>query len=179
MAKPYTIDITDGTATKSIVAGKYTVTSEVTGYDSTSIEPTLVEVTEGVTSYAFKISATGSLTLHVTEDGTDASTAIVGATFSRCDSKGNEYGVPVITDESGNALFSNVPYALDNAPLIYYKQITSDGNHNFSSELKSAQLTEETLTVEIKNTLPPESVITLTDANYEDLPIESGIITFE
>lgn len=179
MAKPYTINITDGTATSNVATGTYTVTSEITGYDSASISPAEVNVTEDVTSYAFKVSATGTLTLHVTEEGTDSGTAIVGATFSRCDSKGNEYGDPIITDETGNAVFEHVPYASNNAPLIYYKQITSDGDHDFSSELANTSLTEETLTLEIKNSLPPESTITLTDANYEDLPIESGTITLE
>lgn len=179
MAKPYTINIADGTATSNVATGTYTVTSEITGYDNASIDPAEVNVTEDVTSYAFKVSATGTLTLHVTEDGTDSGTAIVGATFSRCDSSGNEYGDPVVTDDSGNAVFEHVPYAESDAPLIYYKQITSDGDHDFSSELANTSLTEETLTVEIANGMPPESTFTLTDANYEDLPIESGTITFE
>lgn len=179
MAKPYTIDIIDGTATSNVATGTYKVTSEIAGYDNASISPAEVTVTEDVTSYAFKVSANGTLTLHVTEDGTDSGTAIVGATFSRCDKSGNEYGDPVVTDDLGNATFDHVPYAESDAPLIYYKQITSDGDHDFSSELANTSLSEETLTVEIANGLPPESTITLTDANYEDLPIESGVITFE
>lgn len=34
-------------------------------------------------------------------------------------------------------------------------------------------------TINIADGMPPESTFTLTDANYEDLPIESCTITFE
>jgi len=34
-------------------------------------------------------------------------------------------------------------------------------------------------TINIADGMPPESTFTLTDVNYEDLPIESGTIIFE
>ena len=41
------------------------------------------KVTEGVTDYAFTIATTGNLTIHTSDDGTDAGVPIVGATFIR------------------------------------------------------------------------------------------------
>lgn len=175
MAK--TITITNGTGSAELINDSYTVTSNVTGYDNTSILPSSVDITAGTNSYAFTISATGTLTLHVTEDGTSTGTPIVGATFIRTDSTGNQYGSVITTDSNGDAVFNNVPYAESGAPTIYYLQTASDGNHEFSNTVASTTMTTSTATLEIQNAPGATRTITLTDTNYQNLPIENGSIT--
>ncbi len=176
MAKPYEISITDGVGSSSILNGQYGVTSEITGYDNSTINPANVEVTDNKNEYAFTVSATGTLTIHVTEDGTSTGTAITGATFYRCDKNGTTYGNIITTNETGEAVFNNVPFDSTAAPTIYYKQISSDGNHEFSSDLKSTTMTTSTSTIELANAPAALRTITLTDTNYENLPIEQGKI---
>lgn len=171
------ININNGTGTGELINGTYTVTSTVTGYDNTSINPSSVTVEAGTNTYAFTISATGTLTLHVTEDGTTTGTPIVGATFIRTDSAGNEYGTAITSDTNGDAVFNNVPFDATNAPLVYYKQTASDGDHEFVQTVQSTSLTTQTATVEITNQPGATRTINLTDANYSNLPIDSGSIT--
>lgn len=175
MAK--TVTITNGTGTVELINDTYAVTASVGGYDNTSINPDSISVVSGTNSYAFTISATGTLTLHVTEDGTSQGTPIVGATFVRTDSIGTEYGNPITTDSNGDAVFNNVPFASTGAPTIYYKQTASDGDHEFDNTVQSTTMTTSTSTLEIQNTPGAERTITLTDANYSNLPLETGTIT--
>ena len=175
MAK--TVIITNGTGTSELINGTYTVTSSTNGYDNTSILPTSIDVEAGTNSYAFTISATGTLTLHVTEDGTASGTPIVGATFVRTDSSGTEYGTAITSDSNGDAVFNNVPYADSNAPTIYYKQTASDGNHEFDNTVQCTTLTTQTQTLEVQNAPGATRTINLTDANYANLPISNGTIT--
>lgn len=178
MAKEHIIPITNGKGSKSLVNGNYSVTASVNGYDNATIEPSSEEISEGVNEYSFTISATGTLTLHVSDDGTDIGVPIVGATFYRCDAEGTTYGEAVISGDDGNAVFNNVPYADDGtAPNIYYKQTASDGEHGFTDELQTITMEAETHTVEIANEEAQSRDITLTDANYDGLPIEDGSIT--
>ncbi len=175
MAK--SIEITNGSGSASIINGSYSVTSSVSGYDNTSINPSSVTIDASTNTYAFTISADGTLTLHVTEDGTAGGTPVVGATFSRTSFNGTEYGATVTTDSNGDAVFNNVPYDATNAPIVYYKQLTSDGDHEFSSTVQSTTLTTSTQTVEIENAVGATRTINLTDANYANLPIEDGTLT--
>ena len=171
------VDITNGTGTVELINDTYTVTAEVTGYDNASLTPSSITVDEATNTYAFTISGTGTLTLHVTDTGTTAGTPIVGATFIRTDSTGTEYGNVITTDTNGDAVFNNVPFAETGAPLIYYKQTASDGDHEFDSTVQSTSLTTQTETIEIINTPGATRTINLTDANYENLPIETGSLT--
>lgn len=159
------VNITNGTGSENLINGDYTVTALVTGYDNTTINPTDITVDAVINEYAFSIAATGTLTLHVTDTGTSAGTPIVGATFIR-------------TDATGNAVFNNVPYADTNAPTIYFKQTASVGDHEFDDAVQSTTLTTDTQTLEIQNTVGALRTITLTDANYENLPVDSGTLTF-
>lgn len=172
-----TINITNGTGTGQLINGIYTVTANVTGYDNTSINPDSLTVVEGTNSYAFTIAGTATLTLHVTEDGTASGTPVVGATFYRTDSTGTEYGSAIITDSNGDAIFNNMPYASTDAPTIYYKQTSSDGNHEFDSTVQSTTMTTSTSTIEIQNAVGATRTITLTDANYSNLPVDTGSVT--
>ena len=170
------ITIANGTGSANIANGNYNVSATVNGYDNSSILPSTVSVTEGTNTYAFTIGATGTLTLHVTEDGTSAGTAVIGATFTRTDAEGNEYGSVITTDSNGDAVFNNVPFSAENAPTIYYKQLTTSESHEFDGTVKSTTLTTSTITLEVANPLAASRTINLTDANYENLPIESGTI---
>lgn len=171
------INIVNGTGTESLINGNYTVTANVVGYDNVSIDPSTVNIVEGTNTYSFTISATGTLTLHVTDDGTSTGNPIVGATFVRTDSAGDEYGNIVTTDSTGNAVFNNVPFAASDAPIIYYKQLSSDGDHEFSTDVASTSMTTSTETIEIENTIGATRTLNLTAANYDNLPIDSGTIT--
>ena len=171
------VDITNGTGTVELINDTYTVTAEVTGYDNSTINPSSITVDASTNTYAFTISGAGTLTLHVTDTGTTAGTPIVGATFIRTDSAGTEYGSVITTDAQGNAVFNNVPFAETGAPLVYYKQTASDGDHEFDSTVQSTSLTTQTSTVEITNAPGATRTINLTDANYDNLPIDSGSIT--
>ena len=171
------VNITNGTGTTDLINGSYTVTADVNGYDNTTINPNSITVDAETNNYAFTISATGTLTLHVTDTGTSAGTPVVGATFVRTDATGTEYGSIITTDETGNAVFNNVPYAATGAPTIYFKQTASDGDHEFSTEIQNTTLTTQTSTLEITNAIGATRTIALTDANYDNLPIDTATIT--
>lgn len=171
------VNITNGTGTTELINDTYTVEANVTGYDNSSITPSTVNVEAGTNTYAFTVSATGTLTLHVTDDGTTTGNPIVGATFIRTDSVGTTYGSVVTTDTNGDAVFNNVPFAATSSPTIYYKQTASDGDHEFDNTVKSTQMTTSTETIEIQNPVGATRTINLTDANYTNLPIETGTLT--
>jgi len=171
------ITITNGSGSAELINDTYSVVSNTNGYDNTSIEPSSVTITNGVNSYAFTIGATGTLTIHVTEDGTSTGTPVVGASFIRTDSSGNEYGSAITTDSNGDAVFNNVPFAASNPPTIYFKEQNSDGAHEFVNTVQNTTLTSQTATVEVENAPGATRTITLTDANYTNLPIESGSLT--
>ena len=175
MAKVVTI--TNGSGTSELINATYTVTASVDGYNNESINPSSINVVSGTNSYAFTIGATGTLTLHVTEDGTSSGVPIVGATFVRTDASGNIYGSVVTTNASGDAVFNNVPFGT-NAPVVYFKQTASDGNHDFSTSVQNTTLESNTKTVQIENKPGETRTITLTDANYADLPIDNATLTF-
>lgn len=176
--KDHNIPITNGKGSKELANGNYNVTSVIVGYNNDSIDPATVEITEGVNSYDFTIAASGTLILHVSDDGTDIGVPIVGATFYRCDSEGTTYGDAVVSDDDGNAIFNYVPYSAEgDAPTVYFKQTESDGEHTFNGEVQNTTLSEETLTVEIANEVAATREFNLTDANYSGLPIAVGNLT--
>lgn len=172
----HNVPITNGKGNKELADGTYTVTSSTIGYDDSSITPAEQEITEGVHSYSFTIAATGTLTIHVSDDGTEIGVPIVGATFVRCDADGATYGEPITSDDSGNAVFNFVPFAAESAPAIYFKQTASDGEHTFNADLQNTTMDSETATLEIENAQAAAREFTLTDANYADLPIADGEI---
>ena len=88
-------------------------------------------------------------------------------------------GSVITTDTEGNAVFNNVPFADTNAPLVYYKQTASDGDHEFDSTVQNTTLTTSTATLEIQNVPGATRTITLTDENYANLPIESATLNLE
>jgi hypothetical protein len=176
MARPYEITISNGTGTATVENSTYSVTANVPGYDNTTISPTSVTVSQSTSSYNFTISATGTLTIHITEDGTASGTAVEGATLVRTDSSGTAYGTPITTDASGNAVFNNVPFGTS-TPTIYYKQTATATDHSFDDTVQSITMTNSTQTVEIENPTTNPITVNLLDANYENLQVDSGTIT--
>ena len=172
------VTITNGSGTVPLINDSYTITADVPGYNNSSIDPSSVTVVSGTDTYQFTIAATGTLTLHVTEEGTSTGTPIVGATFVRTDSSGTEYGNPITTDSNGDAVFAYVPFNETSAPIIYYKQTASDGDHEFDNTVQNTSMTTSTSTLEIQNSVGATRTITLTDSNYQNLPIETGNLTF-
>ena len=73
-------------------------------------------------------------------------------------------------------MFNNVPYSATNPPVIYFKQLESDGEHTFDDALQSTELETTTKTVEIENPDANTRNFNLTDANYSGLPISDGNI---
>lgn len=178
MAKPYSIDIINGSGQEEVVKGSYTATLSAAGYDTTTFDPTSVTISDE-SSYAFTVGATGTLTIHVTEEGTSEGTPVVGAVFYRTDDTGTTYGDSVTTDDSGNAVLNNVPFDTAETILIYYKQTASDGDHDFDDSVKNISLNAQTGTVEIQNTAATTKTFTLTDANYTGLPVAAATITLQ
>lgn len=176
----HTIPITNGKGSIELVAGIYNATAIAGGYDASTLNPKSVTIIDGTDTYAFTISAKGILTLHVTDTG-DPNTGvqIVGAKFIRTDSTGTIVGNEITTNEDGNAVFNNVPFAETGSTAIYYKQISSDGGHTFDDTVKSITMTEETETVQITNPPAPVRNFTLMDASFPNIPIIDGQILLQ
>ena len=170
------IIITNGVGEEEIINGSFDVAAVVTGYDNSTISPASISVVEGTNTYNFTISATGVLTLHVTEDGTSSGTPIVGATFVRVDSEGNPYSSIITTDSNGDAVFEHVPFAESGAPVVYFRQTASDGEHEFDNSIQNVTLTTSSEVIQIENAVGALRTITLTDANYNNLPISGKLI---
>lgn len=169
--KIYNVLISNGQGKVDLPNDVFSVTATATGYDGSTLNPASVTVTAGVTEYSFTISATGSLILHVTEDGTSAGTPVEGATFYRCDNNGNTYGSAFTTDSTGNATLTNIPWDTDGNAKIYYKQTETASGHSFDSKLKEIVLTQATTTVEVENQLLVSRTIKLTEAGYDGLSV--------
>ena len=182
MAGKHTINIHKGKGTTIIPNGTYNVTCSVDNYDNSTIEPKSVTISDEVETYEFTISANGTLTLHVSDDGTPSGEPIIGATFIRCDVSGNTYGDIITSNDMGNAIFNNVPYRDTfsiTSPKFYYKQLSSDGCHNFDDLILTTTITSSNQTEEIFNESALAKSFILTDANYPNLLIKSGEITLE
>lgn len=62
------IPITKGKKSKALANGNNDATAIVEGYDSSTLISANQEITEGENTYSFTIGATGTLTLHVSDD---------------------------------------------------------------------------------------------------------------
>ncbi len=180
MSKEILIPITNGKGSKEIENGNYAVTCNVPGYDNSSIAPKNVEIKEGTNEYTFTISATGILTIKVSDTG-DSTTGVPveNAIFYRTDSTGQEYGNPVTTDVDGNAKLEHLPFGTSTPQKIYIKQTSSDGSHTFESTVKEIDMDSENKEIEIINPEATSRNIILNDANYPNYPISDGDITFK
>ena len=176
----HTIPITNGKGSIELVTGTYNAQASAGGYDASTLNPKSVTIIDGTDTYAFTISATGVLTLHVTDNG-DPSTGvqIIGAKFIRTNSTGTIVGKEITTNTDGDAVFNNVPFAESGSTAIYYKQISGDGGHTFDTAVKSTVMTTESQVVEIENPSAPERNFTLMDASFPNIPIMDGQIILE
>lgn len=169
------VPITNGKGSVHIVPGTYGVAGTADGYDTNSLEPTNVTIADETSEYSFTIAATGTLTLHVTDDGTEHGIEIVGATFQRCDATGKTYGPVKTSNDSGDVVFENVPFLTSGtAPKVYFKQLMSDEGHTFNSDLQETSLTASTATVQIQNPEANTKNFNLTDKHYDGLPVADG-----
>ncbi len=176
----HTIPITNGKGSIELVTGTYKAQAVAGGYDASTLDPKSVNIIDGTTTYAFTISATGTLTLHVTDTGNpDTGVQIIGAKFIRTDSTGTIVGNEITTNDDGNAVFNNVPFAESNSTAIYYKQISGDGGHTFDDTVKSIVMTQSSETVQITNPPAPVRNFTLMDASFPNIPIIDGQIILE
>ena len=178
----YNVTITNGSGSQEMKAGTYTVTAtQAQGYDLTTLSPSTYTAGTEQGSGAFTLSANGTLTFVVNETGAQGGTPVTSGSIVMTDSTGTEqYGTAVTIDTTGNAVFDNVPYGSQETPFVlYFKQLSTDDNHNIYSGVISVQMSEQTQTQYILNSAIATQNITLTDANYSGLPIENATLNFE
>lgn len=179
MGRRHTVNIKDGTGKIKIVNGTYKVSASAAGYDSDSLNPQSIFIVEGTNEYTFNITASGTLTLHVTETGESSGVQVVGAKFIRTDINGTTIGKDVTTNSDGDAIFQNVPFSSNQAAEIYIKQLSSDGAHTFEETVRTIKMSNDAETIQITNPQAAERTISLVDTNYVNIPVKDGQIIFE
>ena len=179
----YNVTIINGTGSQAMDIGSYSVSSiYAPGYDMSTLTPTSFDVTSSSETGAFTISANGTLTIVFNETGAEGGTPITSGTVVMTDSTGTvEYGTVQNIDSNGTATFNNVPYGSEqSAYTLYFKQLTSDQNHNIYENVFAVGMGGQTQTEYVLNTL--KSVLqnfTLTDAHYTNLPVYNAVLKFE
>ena len=176
----YNVTILNGEGTQEMEVGSYSVSATYApGYDATTLNPTILNVSTSPTTEAFTLSATGTLTITFNETGEEGGTPITSGSVVMTDSTGEtQYGTPIEIDTNGTAVFNNVPYgSTEMAYTLYFKQLTSDENHNIYQDVFTVGMGAQTQQEYIINT--PKIVtqnFTLTDANYTGLPINNAVL---
>lgn len=179
----YNITIINGTGSQTINPGTYSVSAiYAPGYDMSTLSPTSYTATSSTETAEFTISANGTLTIIFNETGASGGTPITSGTVVMTDSTGTtQYGSVVQIDENGTAVFNNVPYGSEqSAYTLYFKQLTSDENHNIYENVFAVGMGDQTQTEYILNTL--KSVLqnfTLTDANYPNMPVYNAVLKLD
>lgn len=179
----YNVTIINGTGSQTMNTGKYSVSAiYAPGYDMSTLSPTTYTATSSTGTGAFTISANGTLTIIFNETGAEGGTPITSGTVVMTDSTGTtQYGQPVEINSNGTAVFNNVPYgSAQSAYTLYFKQLTSDENHNIYENVFAVGMGDQTQTEYIENT--SKAVLqnfTLTDANYPNLPVYNASLNFE
>lgn len=165
------IAIKDGIGSAEVKSGVYKVSSKIPGYDNSTIKPSCIKIND-IGIYAFTIAATGTLTLHVTDE---CGKPIKNAKFIRTDKYGKTYGCEIESDCNGDAKFLNVPYGID-APCIYFKQTASIRNYKFNDEIQSIKMTNKNETLNIKNYKKLCETFTVVDVNYDNIPVTGTLV---
>lgn len=177
----YEVTITDGVGSKKMKLGNYIVSAtSAPGYDTSSLTPTSLSVTNPSQTGAFTLTANGTLTF--TETGAAGGTPIISGTVAMTDATGEtQYGSAVNIDATGSATFNNVPYGTaQDGYALYLKQLTSDDDHEVYSEVISVNMTGSTQTEYVKNEHKPvDPNITLTDATYTNMPVKNAVLMFQ
>ena len=178
----YNVSIVDGVGSEVMEPGEYTVSAiYAPGYDMSTLTPVTYNVTTAGQTGAFTLSATGTLTIIFNETGSAGGTPITGGTVVMTDVTGEtQYGSVVTINNEGVATFNNVPYgSAQSAFTLYFKQLTSDENHNPYAEVFIVGMGDQTQTEYVINT--PKTLaqnFTVTDANYPDMPISNATLNF-
>lgn len=178
----YEVSIINGVGSKIMEPGTYTVSAiYAPGYDMSTLSPTTYNVTTAGQTGDFTLSATGTLTINFNETGDAGGTPITGGTVVMTDVTGEtQYGPVVEINDEGVATFNNVPYgSAQSAFTLYFKQLTSDENHNPYAEVFIVGMGDQTQTEYVINT--PKTLaqnFTVTDANYPDMPISNATLSF-
>ncbi len=172
----YNVTITNGTGSQAMKKGSYSVSATANGYDVSTLTPKTFTATENEGSQSFTLSANGTLTFNVNETGAAGGTPITSGSIVMTDATGTtEYGQPVSISANGDAVFENVPYGSADTPFqLYFKQLSSDENHNAFDGVISVSMTAQTQTEYIQNTAIAVQTFNLTDANY-GLPIDGSL----
>lgn len=174
----YEVNITNGSGSQNMKAGTYSVSAKTArGYDLTSLNPTSFTATTSGTTGAFTLTASGTLTFTINETGASGGTPITSGTIVMTDSSGDtQYGQPVNISNQGVATFNNVPYGDTDSPYtLYFKQLTSDDNHNVYDGVITVNMTNETQNEYVINSAIVSQSFTLTDATYTGLPISATL----
>lgn len=178
----YNVTITDGIGSQTMNLGAYNVSATYApGYDLSTLAPTSYTVESASQTGEFTLSATGTLTIIFNTTGATGGTPITSGTVVMTDATGAiQYGPVVQINAAGVATFNNVPYGSSQAGYtLYFKQLTSDENHNAYPEVLVVGMGGPTQTEYVPNT--PKTIeqnFTLTDANYPHLPIENATLNF-
>ena len=179
----YNVTIINGTGSQAMNPGSYSVSAVYApGYNMATLSPTNFNATSSTQTGEFTISASGTLTIVFNETGAAGGTPITSGSVVMTDATGSkEYGPVVEIGSNGTAIFNNVPYGSEQSGYtLYFKQLTSDENHNIYSDVFVVGMGGETQTEYVINTL--KSVLqnfTLTDANYTNLPVYNANLKFE
>ncbi len=174
----YNVTITNGNGSQAMQKGTYNVTATANGYDVSTLTPSTFTATESAGSESFTLSANGTLTFNVNETGAAGGTPVTGGTIIMTDATGTtEYGTAVTISATGEAVFDNVPYGATGTPFqLYFKQLTTDDNHNVYDGVISVEMTAQTQTEYVQNNPTATQTFSLLDATY-GLPI-SGSLSF-
>ena len=179
----YNVTITNGAGSQQMVVGEYNVSATYApGYDMSTLTPTTFSATDTTQTGAFTLAATGTLTVIFNETGAQGGTPITSGTVVMTNAEGTEqYGSVVQIDANGTAVFNNVPYgSAQSAYTLYFKQLTTDAEHNIYPDVFTVGMGDQTQTEYILNTLNSAlQNFTLTDANYTGLPVYNATMQFD
>ena len=179
----YDVTITNGTGSQNMIIGEYNVSATYApGYDMSTLSPTTFNATSTTQTGAFTLSANGELTIVFNETGAVGGTPITSGTVVMTNQDGTEqYGNVVQIDTNGTAVFNNVPYGTaQSGYTLYFKQLTSDAEHNIYSDVFVVGMGDQTQTEYILNTLNTAvQNFTLTDVNYTNMPIYNASLNFQ
>lgn len=172
------IIIVNGTVQHELPAGTYNGTITSTGYATQTITDLII--TAAQTGVDLTIGATGSLKITLTDSVSGE--AIVGAKFKRSNADGSvTYGAEsAATDENGEVIFANLPWADTGAPAVYFMQTATDDFHTLPTAPITTTLTEETGNVlAAENEHNGMRLFSLSDSGYDGMPIENAVIDVE
>lgn len=174
----YSIDIVNGTASKAICKGNYSVTVSTRGYDAATLTPQTYCCTAGSIGQVFTVEGAGTLTINVNETGAAGGTPITGGSIVMTDSTGTtQYGSPVSIAANGNAVFEKVPYATPEDPFtLFFKQLASDDSHDAYDGVIAVAMNSSTQTAYVKNDPAATQTFTLIDKTY-NRPIATATLT--